>query len=171
MSERYTVGFYNRLQDRGYAAEYLASCADNQAAFVQAISDIAKVHNIPAPSEPPAAQGDAVDHLEWFTAIVLPRLSAINVAIGRELAEPSSQQFLGTADLVALATLLDAAPALIHELEALRVRNAELEAALEVYADPRNFAEGNDWVWVGDDNPTRYAREVLDAARASEGKS
>ncbi len=42
-----------------------------------------------------------------------------------------------------------------------RVLAGELARALVVYADPGNFVEGNDWLWVGDDDPKETATRLL----------
>lgn len=56
----------------------------------------------------------------------------------------------------------------IDAFDAERAVSRALAEALEVYADPQNFVEGNDWFWVGDDDPKAAARAAL-AQYAAQG--
>ncbi|HXI85306.1 MAG TPA: hypothetical protein VNL17_14590 [Verrucomicrobiae bacterium] len=46
-------------------------------------------------------------------------------------------------------------------LNTYRAKISVLLTALEVYADESNFAEGNDWYWIGDDDPKSTARAAI----------
>ncbi len=66
-------------------------------------------------------------------------------------------RFNGNADGFVLEAIRDA----FAELDAEREVSRKLAEALGVYADPRNFVEGNDWVWVGNDDPKEAASAAL----------
>lgn len=63
--------------------------------------------------------------------------------------------------LAAQALATDAPGPACDAVRSLAATLLEFAEALKIYADPANFIEGNDWVWVGDDDPKRRAAELL----------
>lgn len=73
---------------------------------------------------------------------------------------------LFTADLInedEYAELAKDHPAVarLESYDSMRREITRLREALKVYADECNFAEGNDWYWVGDDDPKTAAQAAL----------